>query len=551
MHRITAALSSAVAATVAAFENPSTRRVQAAFLLGFAVDSGLLVILAVSAFAVAGPVGVAGIGVARVVATVACGVLAAAPLARWRADRVLMALGVARVVAASSVGLAIFLGGDPIWFLLASAVMGGTDAILRPAQSTLLPALARTPEELVTANIASSSAEAIGSFIGPLAAAILIAVGAPAIAALLLAAVQVGGVIALADIHFEDQHDERGPDRRVSGRGLALGVGVTAIRQRPAIAVVIAGFMLQTMVRGLLTTLAVVLSFELIHLGEAGVGLLGSAMGLGGIIGVGVGLAVHRSGPNAFVVALAGWGLPIAVMGLVPLPIVAGLAFAMTGLSNALLDIVGFTLLQRSCRNQERGAVFALFEGATALSAAVGYGVAPALVAGLGIRAALVVAGAILPIAAGLIWIMLRRSRSVEAVPWTAVQRLRQVPAFRVLPLTGIERLVTGAVPMTFDAGVVLMEKGAPGDCFLVIETGEVLVTDGDHVLGTYGPGVGIGEIALLRGTSRTATATALTNVTALSFDAELFLAAVRGPAATSAATVLMDERLARSAALG
>ena len=551
MHRISAALSSAIAATARAFENRSTRRVQTAFLLGFVVDSGLLVVLAVTAFSVAGAVGVAGIGIARVTATVIFGVLAAAPLARWRADRVLLALGVARTVAAAITSAVVFLGPDPGSLFLVAAVMGATDAILRPAQSMLLPALARTPEELVTANIASSSAEALGTFGGPLTAAIFIALGAPAVAGVVLVAAQVVGLFVLADIHFEDQHDEQGPDRRAAGRGLALGAGVTAIRQRPAIAVVIAGFMLQTMVRGLLTTLAVVLSVELIHLGEAGVGLLGSAMGVGGILGIGVGLALRRSNTNAFVLALAGWGLPIAFIGLLPLPVVAGLAFALTGLSNALLDTVGFTLLQRGCRNDERGAVFALFEGATAVSAAAGYFLAPALIAGLGIRSALVATGAILPIASLIIWMLLRRANAVEVVPWDLVERLRNVPAFRVLPLTGIERLVSGAVPASFSAGDMLMEKGAPGDRFLVIETGEVQVTDGDRVLDTLGPGAGIGEIALMRGSPRTATVTALTDVTAQSFDAGLFLAAVRGPAATSAATLLMDERLARSATSG
>ena len=551
MHRISAALSSAIAATARAFENRSTRRVQTAFLLGFVVDSGLLVVLAVTAFSVAGAVGVAGVGIARVMATVIFGVLAAAPLARWRADRVLLALGVARTVAAAVTSAVVFLGPDPGSLFLVAAVMGATDAILRPAQSMLLPALARTPEELVTANIASSSAEALGTFGGPLTAAIFIALGAPAVAGVVLVAAQVVGLFVLADIHFEDQHDEQGPDRRAAGRGLALGAGVTAIRQRPAIAVVIAGFMLQTMVRGLLTTLAVVLSVELIHLGEAGVGLLGSAMGVGGILGIGVGLALRRSTTNAFVLALAGWGLPIAFIGLLPLPVVAGLAFALTGLSNALLDTVGFTLLQRGCRNDERGAVFALFEGATAVSAAAGYFLAPALIAGLGIRSALVATGAILPIASLIIWMLLRRANAVEVVPWDLVERLRNVPAFRVLPLTGIERLVSGAVPASFSAGDMLMEKGAPGDRFLVIETGEVQVTDGDRVLDTLGPGAGIGEIALMRGSPRTATVTALTDVTAQSFDAGLFLAAVRGPAATSAATLLMDERLARSATSG
>ncbi|MBI2762319.1 MAG: MFS transporter [Chloroflexi bacterium] len=549
MSRFLAAMSVAVSATASALENPSTRRVQAASLLGFVVDSALLVLLAVTVFAVAGAVGVAAIGVARVASSSVFGVLAAAPLARWRADRVLVALGIARGLAATVATAAILFRSDPSWLFLVAAVMGASAAIQRPAQSTLLPALARTPEELVTANVASSTAEAVGSFAGPLMAAFFIATGAPAAAGLTLVVTQIVGVIALSDIHFEDQHDARGPTPNASGGGLALGTGIAAIRERPAIAIVIAGFGLQTLVRGLLATLAVVLSVQLIELGEAGVGLLGAAMGVGGVLGIVVGLALRRSSPNAFVVALAGWGLPIAFIGVLPLPVVAILAFALTGLSNALLDIVGFTLLQRGCRNEDRGAVFAIFEGATAVSAAIGYILAPAFVAVFGIRSALVATGAILPVAAVIIWVLLRRESPVEAVPWTMVERLRDVPAFRVLPLTGIERLVSGAVPVAFSAGAVIMEKGAAGDTFLVIEVGEVIVSDEGRVLGALGPGAGIGEIALIRGVPRTATVTALTDVTALSFDAAAVLAAVSGPAATSAASRVMDERLARSAA--
>ena len=101
---------------------------------------------------------------------------------------------------------------------------------------------------------------------------------------------------------------------------------------------------------------------------------------------------------------------------------------------------------------------------------------------------------------------------------------------------------------MSFDAGDVLMAKGARGDTFLVIDSGEAAVTDGERSLGIVGPGAGIGEIALLRGGIRTATVTALTKVHAQSFDAGSFLAAVSGPAAMEATSVILLERLARSA---
>ena len=57
----------------------------------------------------------------------------------------------------------------------------------------------------------------------------------------------------------------------------------------------------QTLVRALSTTLAVVASFELLGLGEAGVGLLGAAFGLGGLIGA-LG-AVGLAGPTSMAAA--------------------------------------------------------------------------------------------------------------------------------------------------------------------------------------------------------------------------------------------------------
>jgi CRP-like cAMP-binding protein len=137
--------------------------------------------------------------------------------------------------------------------------------------------------------------------------------------------------------------------------------------------------------------------------------------------------------------------------------------------------------------------------------------------------------------------------RCPRLVPGATIDSLRRVPAFRALPLTGLERLIAGRTRVTFAAGEVLMRKGDPGDRFLVIEAGSVQVSDGDRVLGTLGPGAGIGEIALLRGGPRTATVTALSEGEALAFDAGTFLAAVAGPAASAAAEQVVEARLERS----
>jgi MFS family permease len=541
----------AVLASAEALANPGVRRVQAAWVLGFAADSALLVAMMVTVFQATGPVGVALIGAARMLPSTIAGFLAAAPLARWGPRTLLVGLATARGLAAAAVFAVLVVGADAFWLYAATAVIGAADAMVRPAQHTVLPALARTPGELVTSNVASSTGEALGSFAGPLIAAGCLAVGAPAVAALIATGAQLLSVVVLAGIRFEHAADERGVVGRTTGRGFGISAGIAAIRRQPAIGLITVGFALQTFVRGLLATLIVVVSTELIGLGDPGVGILTAAIGIGGVAGLVGGLAIRRSTPLAYAVALAAWGLPIAVIGLAPSVAVAVAALAVVGLSNALLDIIGFTLLQRGCRNEERGPVFAIFEGAVGIGATIGSLAAPSLIDAAGLQPALVATGLVLPVAAVFLGVFLNRSRSIELVPADAMDRLRNVPAFRVLPMTGLERLVMSAVPVTFRAGDVLMRKGGPGDRFIVIESGTARVSDGDRVLATLEAGAGIGEIALLRGGVRTATVTALTDVSASSFDAAAFLAAVSGPAAAAAATRVVEERLARSATEG
>ena len=130
-------------------------------------------------------------------------------------------------------------------------------------------------------------------------------------------------------------------------------------------------FGVQPFVRGALTVLIVVASIELLGLGDPGVGLLNAAIGLGGIVGsVGTILLVGRHRlALVFLLALVVWGLPISVMGLVPLAWVAVAAMVVVGLANAVLDVAGFTTLQRIIPNDVRASVLGVFEGNVAAMA--------------------------------------------------------------------------------------------------------------------------------------------------------------------------------------
>jgi MFS family permease len=296
-------------------------------------------------------------------------------------------------------------------------------------------------------------------------------------------------------------------------------------------------------------TLVVVSAIELLGMGDSGVGLLNAAIGLGGLTGA-LGALGLTGGPGlarVFTIALAAWGLPLILIGAWPTVALALVALFVTGLSNALLDVSGFTLVQRGVRIEDRLAMFGVMEGLFGLGLLVGSLVGPALVAIVGARGSLAVAGAILPILALVTWrpIASRTRRSPRVEERLAL--LRSNPLFAPLPLTALDRLAESVVPVSFVPGEALMRQGERADSYLVIENGEVEASAEGRPIAMCGPGDGVGEIALLRNMPRTATVVACTPVQAYAIDAESFLSAVSGPAAAAAAEAVTSSRLARS----
>ena len=324
--------------------------------------------------------------------------------------------------------------------------------------------------------------------------------------------------------------------------------GIRALRMLPTQALVIALFGLQPMVRGILTVLIVVASIELLGLGDPGVGLLNSAIGLGSILGS-VGTVVligRRRLAPVFLLALVFWGLPIVVVGAAPVALVAVVAMGVVGVSNAVLDVTGYTVLQRTIPNHVRASVFGLFEGYVAAMAGVGGIVAPVLVAAFGVAGSLVAAGMILPVAVLVAARWMLRVDDIALVPARQLALVRGVAMFAPLPITAIEELAARLEPLRFGPGETLMRVGETGDRFLLIDTGTVEVEAAGAVVRTIGPGGYVGEIALLRGIPRTATVRTLTDVTAYGLAAEDFVAAVTGDReSVSSADRVVDARLA------
>ena len=523
--------------------NGPMARVQAAWLLSVAAEWAYLVALLVFAY------GVGGVAAAGLIATLRMlPPVIGAPLATTLADRfptpaVLAGVNAIRALVVLSTAAVLVLGLPPALVFVAAMVEGLFAVVKRPATLSLLPGLARTPEELVGGNAVMSSGEALGMLVGPAVASLALGLGGlevalaiPAIALLAAAALTV---------------TLRAATHRAGARGgtlRELAGGFRALRKHSTAGLVVGLFAAQTFVRGLLTVLLVAASVELLGFGEGGVGWLNSAMGAGGLIGAAgatLWMVGRRLGP-AFTLALAVWGLPIAVLGIVPVGWLAIGLLAVVGIANAALDVAGLTLIQRSVPNALRARVFGSFEGIAALTFALGSLAAAPLVEVIGIRMALVVTGAILPIAALVSAPAVRRADATAIVPRRELDLLGGDPLFAPLSLVVLEQLAQSMKVERAAAGTALVVQGDVGDAYRLLADGTANVVRDGRILRSLGPGDGFGEIALLEDRPRTASVVATTAVVLHRLPREAFLDAVAGtPASARTADRLVGDRLA------
>jgi len=100
---------------------------------------------------------------------------------------------------------------------------------------------------------------------------------------------------------------------------------------------------------------------------------------------------------------------------------------------------------------------------------------------------------------------------------------LERVPLFAGVSAAGIEELGAIADEMDVRAGTVLTHEGYREGFFFVIVSGSVRIERNGVTINTLGPGEFLGEIALLDGGPRTATATAETDCHLLSMTYQMF----------------------------
>jgi CRP/FNR family cyclic AMP-dependent transcriptional regulator len=98
--------------------------------------------------------------------------------------------------------------------------------------------------------------------------------------------------------------------------------------------------------------------------------------------------------------------------------------------------------------------------------------------------------------------------------PGSLVASLARIPFFAGLDADALQRVASGARTRRFRRGEVIFHAGDPGDGLFILISGEVKIalpseTGDEAILATLGAGDVFGELALLDGAPRSATATA------------------------------------------
>jgi MFS family permease len=485
---------------------------------------------------------------------------------RFARERVLLGTYAAQAALMAMTAIALVTQSAPLVVYGLATVVATLVALSRPIHSALMPEVVDAPDDLTAANVVSGMAESLGSLIGPLGAGVLIGLGGPAAVFTVAAVGNVVGSAAVlgvvrdrAAIRHRQAAAPVGPSlERMSGAPtrasrwrattteLVGGLHAILADDRLRAVVLIASW--ATFLVGAMDILYAVLAIELMGLDGGGVGFVGAIGGVGAILGSVTGLLLvgrERLGVSLAASAVL-FGAGIATIALATGSFAAAALLVLAGVGSGLTNVGAQTLIHRLAGDDVMSRVFGVLQGLMMGATALGALAVPLVIALVGNRATFAVAGLSLPFVLVILGRAIIRGDRLDAGRAAELRLLRGIPM--LAPLSGpvLERLAAGIVRSSHPAGATVIREGDLGDRFHVVASGTLVVSVAGRETRRLGPGDGFGEIALVRDVPRTATVTAVDEVSLLDIGREPFVEALGGQhRSRTIAAGLVDERLA------
>jgi MFS family permease len=532
------------AAFKAVFANPNLRRLQLAAAGSVVGYWAYAVGVSVYAFDQGGAKAVGLIWIIRTVPAALLSPPSGVIADRFRRELVMITSDLSRAVLVAVGAILIWRDAPAASVYVVAGLVAIAGLPFYPAQQAIVPSLANTPTELTAANVVASAIESAGFFVGPALAGILLGITSISTIFIVTAVTFVWSGVNVSLIRRPEAEaaaeKPAAPAEDVEEVASALSsevlLGFKTVLGDQRLRILVGLLASTTLVVGAVEVLTVSSAINLLGMGRSGVGYLSSAFGIGALVAAfgSIVLVGYRRLSIPFIVGAVLWGPPIALVGIWPRVGLALVCFGLLGAANTLVDVAGFTLVQRAVPDAVLARVFGVLEMIWKLTMGIGAIITPALISGFGLRATLVITGCFVPVLLVLFGPRLVRIDEAATAPdLDRLALLQRTPIFAPLPGGTLENLAARLIPLEYQPGAEIIREGDPGDRFYLVSEGRVDVkAKGAHIAG-LGPGDYVGEIALLRDVPRTATVTALTPVKLFALERDDFLRAVTGHASS------------------
>ncbi len=480
---------------------------------------------------------VSAILVARVGPAVLVGPLAGVLADRVDRRRLMVVLDVGCAVVVGGLALVVRADGPVLVAVLIAAVVGCMASAYRPAVSASTPRV--VPEDdLAAANALEAVVAQITIFIGPAVASLLLtttsAAGALAFnaASFAISAALVAGVRSASGVPQSAAGDS--PDDADTSAAHMFREGLRVVRRTPGLTAFVALLAAALGAWGAEEVLKVVVASDHLATGAKGVGWLGAALGVGGLV-IAPFTARLAARPHLAPLLVGSCCVTATTVALLSLPrslLPALVVVFFEGFAFIGLEVSATTIGQRAVEPAMLGRLFGVTDAVNTAAMLLGAIVAPALVSAFGLDTTLVVVGATLGAAAVL---ALPRLHALDAHTAQRAGRLAPradalgaISLFEGLPRAALEELAAAVRETTATAGTVVLHEGDAADDLYVVRAGALDASTRGRTIGRIGAGEWFGEIGIVRGAARNATVTAVTDVTLWRIAGAEFLAAVQ-----------------------
>lgn len=280
-----------------------------------------------------------------------------------------------------------------------SVVAGTGTALFTPAALAALPSLVDDPRHAPAATSLYGAVGDVGYTVGPAAAAGLLLLGGPVTIMAVNAITFVVSALVLAPLRFGSA-----PAGAPLGAGelppsllRQTADGLGAMRGMRAIRVVVLGSSAALFCAGLFNVAELFFATDVLGASDAGFAVLVTGFGLGFIVGslAGAGGGEGPSLKRGYLNGLLLLGAGLLGAGLAPAFAVALIAFAVAGLGNGLLLVYERLIVQATVPDALMARVFGVKDALASWAFAIAFLLSGALIAAIGSRPVIQVAGAL------------------------------------------------------------------------------------------------------------------------------------------------------------